>query len=177
MSDRLPVRVDPYRLAEQSLTIEGYFNTAKMERLGQSVQSAEEKISAVLVFRKQGAAHYFINGNVKLKVRLTCQRCLDNLDHEIDSDFELALVGSELQAEQVMESIEPLLIVEGEMLEMQELLEDELLLGLPAVALHEQDQQCQVPESRAVTPQEDFEDLAAEHEPSPFSVLKDLKGD
>ena len=136
MLDRLPVRVDPYRLAEQSLTLEGYFHTAKMERLKQSVLGAEEQLTAELGFSKKGAAHYFIQGNVRLNVQLTCQRCLESLDHEINSDFELALVGSELQAEQVLESIEPLLVVEGDMLETQELLEDELLLGLPTVALH-----------------------------------------
>jgi len=177
MSDRLPVRVDPYRLAEQSLTIEGVFNTAKMERLEQSVQSADKQLRATLGFSKQGAAHYFINGNVKLQVQLTCQRCLDSLEHEIDSDFELALVGSELQAEQVMESIEPLLIVEGDMLEMQELLEDELLLGLPTVALHAHGEECQVPKTREVIPQDVAEDLSEKKEPSPFSVLKDLKSD
>ena len=106
MLDRLPVRVDPYRLAEQSLTLEGYFHTAKMERLKQSVLGAEEQLTAELGFSKKGAAHYFIQGNVRLNVQLTCQRCLESLDHEINSDFELALVGSELQAEQVLESIE-----------------------------------------------------------------------
>jgi len=174
MTDRLPVRVDPYRLAEQSLTIEGYFGTQKMERLRQTVLNSDDQLNAVLSFSKQGAEHYLLKGNVNIGVSLTCQRCLESLTHAVDSDFELMLVSSELQAEQVMESIEPLLLAEGDMLEMQELLEDELLLGLPAIALHQEHETCNVPERREM-PHQDMPEVA--EEPSPFEVLKKLKGD
>ncbi len=175
MPDRLPVRVDPYRLAEQSLTVSGFLQTDKMDRYKSSVIRADKQIHAQLDFSKQGAEHYLLQGHIKTAATLVCQRCLEDYQHQIENKFELSIVASDFQAGQEMESVEPLVIPEGEMLELTELLEDEIILALPVVSMHQNDADCQLPEVQQSAVEETVEDK--ETKPSPFEVLKDLKRD
>ena len=91
MPDRLPVRVDPYRLAEQSLTVSGFLQTDKMDRYQSSVIRADEQIHAQLDFSKQGAEHYLLQGHIKTTATLVCQRCLEDYQHQIENTFELSI--------------------------------------------------------------------------------------
>lgn len=175
MPDRLPVRIDPYRLAEQNLTIKGTLGTQKMERYLATVATAADELYATLAFEKLGTEHYQLTGQVATDLSMTCQRCLEAIEVKLESDFELSIVTSDLQAEQMMDSVEPLLIIEGDMLELVELLEDELLLALPAVAMHAGEVDCKMPVTGQ--PKVVVEKKQVVKEPSPFEVLKDIKRD
>lgn len=177
MPDRLPVRVDPYRLAEQSLTIDGFLQTDKMDRYLSSVIRADEQVSASLAFSKQGAEHYLLRGQIKTEATLVCQRCLEDYQHLLENEFELSIVVSDFQAGQEMESVEPLIIPEGEMLELTELLEDELLLALPVVTMHQIDADCHLPEIQQTEVEVETDVVEEKNKPSPFVVLKELKRD
>jgi uncharacterized protein len=84
---------------------------------------------------------------------------------KVDSGFRLVVVQGYDEAGQVDESLEPLLAEEGS-IRLLDLVEDELLLALPAVALHDQ---CEAPAF------DDGEISVDEPRENPFAALERLK--
>jgi uncharacterized protein len=111
-------------------------------------------------------------GTAKTVVQLECQRCLEPVGVPIEVSFILAFVGSEEKAVEVPQPMEPVLL-ESEEISIIEVLEDELILALPIVALHEE---CDVFDYR--TPDEKTQAVAQDEAATanPFSVLEQLKG-
>lgn len=87
---------------------------------------AREAGSAVAELTMAGAA------------QLKCQRCLEVLEIPIDSTTRVGLVASEADVGSVPEDLEPMLAPDGRT-SIGEIVEEELLLALPIVPLHEQE--------------------------------------
>lgn len=64
-----------------------------------------------------------------------CQRCLDEVQVDLQAEFSLQIVYSEEQAQQIASNYEPWLVVD-KMANLCEVLEDEILLALPVVNYH-----------------------------------------
>ncbi|MGH8289282.1 MAG: YceD family protein [Steroidobacteraceae bacterium] len=75
---------------------------------------------------------------------LQCQRCMQSMELPIDSTTCVALIAAEAQAAEVPDELEPVLAREGR-ISAGELVEEELLLALPIVPLHEEPRGCAVP--------------------------------
>ncbi|WP_294768472.1 YceD family protein [uncultured Rhodoferax sp.] len=102
---------------------------------------------------------------------LTCQRCLGPVDVTVDFDRNFRFVASEALAEVEDEESEEDVLVASRTFNVLELVEDELLMAIPAVPKHET---CpQAVKLEAVDP--DFEG-GQEEKPNPFAVLQKLKG-
>jgi len=108
-----------------------------------------------------------LQGRVRASLRLECQRCLGRVAFPVDIGFRLAVVATLAQAESLPDGLDPLLLADGEPLRLADMVEDELLLALPQVPMHEPGD-CVGPlwKEDALPPTE------AAH---PFSVLKALK--
>jgi uncharacterized protein len=76
---------------------------------------------------------------VKAEVALLCQRCLSPLNWTVDSTGRAALVATAAEAERVPEALETVLAPEHR-ISIQDLVEEELLLALPLVPRHENDE-------------------------------------
>lgn len=101
---------------------------------------------------------------------LTCQRCLTPSNHTLQVQRQFRFVATEEEAERLDEAAgddEDVLALNGR-LNLLELLEDELILALPLVALH--DTCPQLPEALQAPP---HHEPPAQH---PFAVLAQLKG-
>lgn len=68
-------------------------------------------------------------------VRLQCQRCMQAMELALSSTVRVALLGSAGEAGALAEELEPMLAPQGR-LSVAGLVEEELLLALPIVALH-----------------------------------------
>ena len=68
--------------------------------------------------------------------RLQCQRCMQAMELLLRSTVRVALLASAEEAGALPEEIEPMLAPDGR-LSVADLVEEELLLALPIVALHE----------------------------------------
>jgi len=99
-------------------------------------------------------------------LKLRCQRCMGALDHEVDADILLALASGADEERQLPERFDPLL-VSDKPIRLRDLVEDELLLALPQIPMHERDV-CRTNISSAEASQEGFR-------ASPFSVLGELR--
>ncbi|MAD27423.1 MAG: hypothetical protein CMK75_05280 [Pseudomonadales bacterium] len=101
-----------------------------------------------------------------------CQRCLEQVVIPLDSECDVGFVETDEAAKQLPRLYEPVIVGE-EPLDLISLIEDELLLALPAVPMHPQDT-CQHPPGyrpETAEPEEKSE------KPNPFSVLAKLKRD
>src|SRR5699024_10007783 len=109
-----------------------------------------------------------VEGSISTELELECQRCLEHLNFPVHTKVKLIMVWSEEQTQSLPENYDPWLITEDKM-SVPALLEDEILLMLPVVALHDE-----CPASLHVVPEpEVFAQLQAAD--NPFAVLASLK--
>lgn len=175
----LPKSVDPYRLAEQNSTLEGFVPLSGLARFADAILGARsteprEQCQVRLTFSKDQERRRIVDGEVDAEVMLECQRCMKPMTARLESRFRLGLVTSDQQAENLPRDLEPFQ-TEGFSANLWELVEDELLLVLPPFPLHERSE-CQatgVLESFEPNPDEQVPE--EEKRENPFSVLADLK--
>ena len=74
-------------------------------------------------------------------VSLQCQRCLRPMERPLETESRIALIASEGEAARVPAGREPVLAAGGR-ISIAELLTEELLLLLPIVPLHEDEERC-----------------------------------
>jgi uncharacterized protein len=174
-SERLPVHIDPIRMADTRRLLEGCITLAEMVRLGESLQDSAGEVAVSLEFGTDNEGIRFMRGRIRAEVSLECQRCLETMRFPIDSEFALAMVRSTVEAEALPSHYEPLL-VEGEPLFLRDIIEDELLLALPIVPMHAPDE-CSISTSSSMAAGETRKDTGATEKENPFAVLADLKKD
>ena len=168
----LPETVNFTRQVELNRTIEGVYPISKLTRLSEILLSNEGFVTARLEFG-QCVGFACLKGRVSATLSVECQRCLQPMQIEVKGGFKFALVNSEDEFEFLPEELEPYLI-EGEEQSIIELTEDELLLSLPMVTVHEE--ACSGYMSKQNRKMEAA--IKAEKEAShPFAALKALKGD
>jgi len=174
---RLPVHIDPLRMAETRRLLQGTLALAEMARLGESLQDTQGEVQVSLEFGIDNEGIRFIRGHVQATVSLICQRCLEAMRYPLDSEFLLGLVRSTAEAEKLPSQYEPL-VVEDEPLFLRDIIEDELLLALPIVAMHAPEE-CSADLNVAPQPEQAQEDkdTGATAGNNPFAVLADLKKD
>lgn len=106
----------------------------------------------------------------KTAVTLTCQRCLAAMQAPIDVDQWYRFVATEeIAMAEDDESEEDLLVMEPQF-DLTAVLEDELLMALPLVPMHEK-----CPVAPKLSAGADEVDEATEEKPNPFAVLAQLK--
>ncbi len=170
MSDeRLPLHIDPVRLAKTGAHLHGHMTLAAMTRLVPALQSEAGEAEVDMVFGVDKEGRAAVNLRLLATVTLICQRCLEPMAYSIDTVRRLGVVGSEAGAERLPSQYEPLLFA-GEPLFLRDLIEDELILSLPLVPRHS-DERCApaASESREETGDTD-RDRA-----NPFAILAELK--
>ena len=136
MRAALPERIDPWLLADRAETLVGELPGAGMARLAALVRSVPGPVAVRLEFGRGASGQRYVEGRATAAVCLTCQRCLEACTLELDVAFRLALVAAESQIERLDETYEPLLLEQEATVRLSDLVEDELLLGLPPFPRH-----------------------------------------
>jgi uncharacterized protein len=146
-------------LADEQAVLELAIPLAEFSRVRERLGALDGTVNGRVRFGRDGeyvVAALEISGSVPL----ICQRCLKLMPWKIDGQALVALLGADAQADRVPEHLEPML-AEGGRISLRDLLEEELLLELPIVALHSDERACKpavaVDEDRAV--QRPFERL------------------
>lgn len=174
MSRALPVKIDPYRLAAGGGEYDGVLALRQFSRLQPLLVDSTGQVQAALRFVATADGRTWVEGHVSASVRMVCQRCLEPMRFDIDTDLRLLVVDSEQAAEQVEDELEPIVVPRGETIHCVDLLEDELLLQLPLVPKHADPGDCEI--SGRVEDQPEPPSEATEPErKNPFAVLEKLK--
>ena len=161
-----PLDVD--RLARGEAEIAFDVPVAELPRLRSRIAGVGGNVRGTARFgRRSGFA--VVELSIAGKVALQCQRCMQPMESSVDGTTQVALILAEADAAQVPEELEPVLAREGR-ISAGELVEEELLLALPIVPLHEELSECAVPASAPLVAGE-----APEHVTQrPFEGLGDL---
>jgi uncharacterized protein len=130
-----PVEVDPRRFCKDAQSWETQSDVSAFPRL------AREFTQGALFCRVSGQADQLGSLSLKLtihgQVELTCQRCLNGMQHEVKIDRVVYLARTEIELERLDALPDSDAILVGETLSLVDLVEDEVLLGLPLAPMHE----------------------------------------
>ncbi len=169
MNQLLPVHLNFAQKAKIGFELRGKWPIKQLKRLNELLMSDQGELRVELKFDRAGPIP-FIEGHITTDLQLKCQRCMQAVPHNVDLRFKLGMVQNEAQMEKLPDEFEPYLI-EDENNHLPDMLEDELLLALPLVAMHEFD--CSDYLQTQDSEQQNKVEKSEEKE-NPFSVLKDL---
>jgi uncharacterized protein len=160
-------------------TLEGRWPLAGLVRLGESTQPPADGSVGEVAWSVRGLwkqpvgrpAEMRIHLVAQATVHLTCQRCLQPMPLALDLDRTIRFVPGEDEAAQLDEELEEDVLALPRTLDLQSLVEDELILALPIVPMHET---CPEPLSFSAEAATDSEAVEDER-PNPFAALAALK--
>lgn len=149
---------------------------ADMPRLAAGLAAVAGQVEASILFDRFESIP-LLEVRAETVAALVCQRCLQPLSLPVLSESRVGLVESMEQADRLPADVEPVW-VEGRKIDLGELVEEELLLALPLVPMHERDDpQClaidAIADAEQVAPPEDNGD-APEVVQKPFAELGEL---
>lgn len=133
----LPQQADPRKFAQQGISIQGLVAVNTLPRLVDALQDTSGNLQVDLAFGINEGKKKVVTGRAAADLTLVCQRCLENVTVPVESDISLAIVWDEEEAEKLPESLDPWIVGEG-LADLYEMIEEEMLLSLPAVAYHEE---------------------------------------
>lgn len=174
MLARLPEFVDPCLLADRGRIIAGELELALLPRIAEVLMDAAGKVQFELDFGKDAKSRVRITGFVRAGLNLECQRCLEVMTLPVDSALDLVVIQVPAEAERIPAECEPVLAEDGE-LRVTDLIEEELLLAIPLVPMHEPEN-CSM--SSAGTSESVRKDNREKSDTvNPFAILSTLKMD
>lgn len=168
-----PLRLDVDRFAKEGAELEGRWPLRGFGRLGETAAAEQppgpdDAVSWQARGERRSARgeepQTWLHLEASCRLALQCQRCLQPVATELAVQRELRFVAGEDAAAQLDADSDYDVLALSRALDLRELVEDELLLALPLVPLHEV---CPEP-----LPFVNEEDAAADH---PFAGLASLK--
>lgn len=171
LTDPLPTTLDVRKAAMRGASTSGALKPLDLPRFRALLASDEGAVQAQLAFSRDEEGRFLVTVETDSKVRVECQRCLGAMPLQLHTSNTLAAVWSDEQARNLPRTLEPLLL-EAEECELWELVEDELILGLPPYNYHDRED-C----SKELVDLSAAEAPAGEEasRPNPFEVLAQLK--
>lgn len=162
--DGMPRQLDAMQFARTSGALDGNTDVALLERVAEECSAVPAQIDWSIVGRVDDEGACWLELALAGSLMLQCQRCLEDVAVGVRSlsRFRLVPAGEDWGDQDLDDDSYEALELEGP-LDVRTLIEDEVLLSLPAIALHDQ---CSPPGAGADA------DAA---EQSPFAGLGGLK--
>jgi uncharacterized protein len=170
MRDKMRKSYQVQKEVAQKGCFEGEIALSELKRLGELLQLDDagvgvRSIAVAFEFSRSGFDVPMLTGQLQTSLELECQRCLKPLEFTMELDFRLLIDASD---EILSQSSEDTLYSDDGYIDIAEVVEDELILAIPLVAMHE-DTACNEnwrdSELPAETPMKE----------NPFAVLQQLK--
>ena len=167
---KLPLTIDLARAAQKRLDYQGVYAPELVARLADTVVSVDSDVECTMSFAIDNQRLAVLQGTADVQVTLSCQRCNQSFPHAVHVSYCFSPVSSDEQAEALPEAYEPVDINDFGEIDLLAVIEDELILALPVVPVHDSEH-CEVSDADMV-----FGKLPEEAEkPNPFAVLASLK--
>ncbi|GAL21918.1 MULTISPECIES: 23S rRNA accumulation protein YceD [Vibrio] len=169
---KIPRTVDPGKTAQKRLDYDGIIQVSLFKRLSESVSSVKRDAEVTLSFGHDEQRLVVISGKANIEVDLECQRCNEIFTHLCEVQFTYTPYYSEKSEEDAPEDYDLVDLNEYGEVDLIQLVEDEFILNLPQVAMHDI-ADCSVDSNNMVFG--DIPEEVPEDKPNPFDVLKSLK--
>ena len=128
-------RVHAYRMARDGSSRRGVIALCEMSRLIPLLSNDQGSARFELNFLLDPQLGPLVTGRVRATLELICQRCLEPMSLDLDLELRLGIVRSDEEAVALPAEYEPL-VLKTDTVSLAALVEDELILGLPAAPLH-----------------------------------------
>lgn len=142
--DPFPEHTDANKLFARNGSLSAVLPLAKLERLVASLgDPGLTQASQVLVdleFGHDDEGRRRLQGSLQTSVKQLCQRCLQPMQQELDCNLDVLIMDSEQELHELPDAVAAatdIIVDEAGELDVLALIEDELLLSLPVVPMHE----------------------------------------
>jgi len=162
---KFPEKINFFNFAKKEVKLNGDYKVSELSRLSDIASNENDKVEVDLFFHLENGKIPCVEGIIKSKLVLNCQRCLDNLQLDLKVLFDIAFARNEFQASSLDDKFEIYLIGDDEELDTKDLITDEILLSIPMAPSHNYD--CGLKTDKGNIVEE-----VLEH---PFDVLKNIK--
>lgn len=170
MPDILPDRLDPWRAVKLRSAFAGKCSLGDLPRLGAVVLGDGDRRGAPvqydIAFGRDEGDRAVVLGQVRTRLCLVCQRCLGEVEFELEVPLRVALLRVGQTDDELPDDLDPVTI-DDEPFRPLDLIEDEILLAIPPVVRHAAGL-CSAPADPGVI--EPGGDLQSGR-PNPFAVL------
>ena len=163
-SDTLPEHLNANRFIEARETLSGTLQPEQYKRLAE-MATLKSGGTVTLTGSRDPYGPRKVLGKIACEVEMTCQRCMRPVSLSLAGEIAWGLVFSDAEMQNLDKMLDPVVIEEGELL-LRQAIEDELVLLLPIMPMHDA---C----DSGWTP--DPEPGDAPERESPFAVLTQLK--
>ena len=133
-----PIEVDPRRFCKDAQSWEVQSEVTAFPRL--ALEFTQGELFCRVIGRADQLGSLSLKVAVHGEVEMTCQRCLSGMQHTVAIERTVYLARTEVEMERLDEMPDSDAILVSEILNLVELVEDEVLLGLPLAAMHEEGQ-------------------------------------
>jgi uncharacterized protein len=168
MAPALPDRVDSAHLADNSMVLERVYPLGELHRLQDILADARGSVRARFAFAKVDSGRAGATVAIEATPQLVCQRCLQDFAYAAAGSSEIEFSsGADVGAANSQREV---YATDEGWVSLRELAEEELLLALPAVAMHAPETcgRAQIDEADGET-----QDMSSDRS-RPFAVLQDL---
>ena len=139
-----PEIVDVKKFFSRQSPLSFVLSQSRLKRLAQYLNEVEasngSEIDVELNLIQDEEGRFILSGTMQGRMSLTCQRCLQEVEYDLASDF-IVRVVDELKAggdrELAQDELDVVVSVDGK-LDLLALIEDELILSLPLVIYHKE---------------------------------------
>ena len=174
--DFSPDRLDVKAFAQAGARLAGTDPLSMFTRLVEEAQGPVD--AAVVQWQAEGEwqtetggdGHVWLHLQVRGQLPMVCQRCLQLADIPLDVERSFCFVKDEATAEALDEELEEDVLVLSREFDLRALVEDELLMELPVVPMHEH-----CPGDVPMQSSDDDFESANTQKPHPFAALAGLR--
>jgi uncharacterized protein len=153
------------------MQLKGQLPVASLQRLCESLLDEQGSVIANLLFEVDTERRPRIVGNVSTDVSVVCQRCLQPMILHVEDKIDLVLVTTDAQSKALPDRYDPWFCGEDEFLSPADIIEEQLILAMPIVSMHER---CvDVNKTQDLSIQNQIESESARK--NPFAALAGLK--
>lgn len=129
---------DLMSLAERGAVLEGTIELARLARLKDLLNSSEGCAKARMRFRRDEGDMLLMEFECEADLELVCQRCLEAVRHPVREKVDFAIAENE-DSLAVLPHGMNLITLNGDRFQPSTLIEDELIVSLPLVPKHGDD--------------------------------------
>jgi uncharacterized protein len=170
MAPALPDRVDCAHLADNAVVLERVYSLGEMPRLQDLLAGPQGSVHARFSFAEVDSGRVGATVAIESVAQLVCQRCLQSFAYPLAGSSEIEFAGGLSPGAAQTQTQREVYVMDEGSVSLRELAEEELLLALPIVAMHEP-QACE----QAVTEETDGEVQGMSGDRTrPFASLKNL---
>jgi len=169
----LPTMIEPFKLVAKRALVDGPVELDSLPRLRDELanKTSQEGFAEVeLAFQRDQQGFATASGYVRATAGVVCQRCLGVVSIPLEASVSWVFITNETAFEDVPKAYDAIM-VEDEAVSLFDLIEDELLLALPPVPMHEEGE-CKAPDHQSHD--EGFAN-GSEVKQNPFEVLAEIK--